>query len=165
MPRPLNLAVISALILCSVVVSPVQAEDRTSKAREVFQLTGAARMATQMFDTIWPQLLGCLAGRNPHIPREVIASVSSATKVEFDANLPTYLTQMEIVYASMLTDEELDAMIAFYGSDIGRRVMDKMPALMAQSTALGQVWAIQVTPKIVNRVLEALRAKGYEPKI
>jgi len=64
------------------------------------------------------------------------------------------------MYALEFSEEELQAMIDFYGTDIGQRVIEKLPAVMNKGAILGQ----QVVQEHAAELTEAMqqRSKALE---
>ena len=61
------------------------------------------------------------------------------------------------IYDAHFTAAEIDALIAFYESDIGRQLLAKQPEILNDSITAGQRWAGEVQGKLV----ETLKRKGY----
>ena len=53
-------------------------------------------------------------------------------------------------------------MNAFYGSDVGRSIIGKLPAYQAASSRLMAAWMQQNTPPLQAAILEELKAGGIE---
>ncbi|MDC8830599.1 DUF2059 domain-containing protein [Alteromonas gilva] len=52
------------------------------------------------------------------------------------------------LYLTHYTDQEIDGMLAFYQSDVGKAMVDKMPAVMAGSMQISQNMMQSVMPKL-----------------
>ena len=61
------------------------------------------------------------------------------------------------VFAKHLTEEELEAAIAFYKTPEGASMLAKMPGLMQDSQQAGALWGEQLGEQIIR----ALESKGY----
>jgi hypothetical protein len=120
------------------------------KVRELLELTGATDMATQVMGTMMPQFKMMV----PNVPESVWKDLEK----EIDAKSLVELTIP--IYIKEFTEKEIDAMLTFYRTPEGRSVVKKLPTVMMQSMMVGQEWGQQAA----QRVLERLKAKGYEPK-
>ena len=58
------------------------------------------------------------------------------------------------LYISVYTEEEVNELIAFYESPIGRKTIEKMPLLMEKSMAISQKYTMNMMPKIQKIALE-----------
>ena len=71
-----------------------------------------------------------------------------------------YLDQMIPIYASHFSDEEVQEMINFYRSPVGRKLVQEQPMMMHESTKIGQKWGYQISQRISQRLQE----RGYLQK-
>ena len=58
------------------------------------------------------------------------------------------------VYADTYTEEEVDGILAFYKSPAGQAMLQKMPALMQRSMAVGQQMVADLMPEIQKMAAE-----------
>lgn len=78
--------------------------------------------------------------------------------------LDEMLTDMEPMLAETFTEQELQAMVDFYESPIGRSMMAKMPAFAERSTSLMVKFAPKMQAEIERRVQENLSALNLHGK-
>lgn len=64
------------------------------------------------------------------------------------------------VYERHFTHEEIRDMIAFYETPLGKKTIDVMPRVMADSMQIGQRWAARVMPEIQQKVTKLMREEG-----
>jgi hypothetical protein len=69
--------------------------------------------------------------------------------------LDNYLAR---VWASGFTDEELQGLVDFYSSDLGKKYAVALPQLLAVQTAAAEEWAKSVNVELTQKVQEELRA-------
>ncbi len=62
-------------------------------------------------------------------------------------------------YKCFLTREELDAMLVFYHSPVGEKLLRKQPEIFRASSEAGRQWASDITFRLRARLTE----KGYPP--
>ncbi|MFM7853216.1 MAG: DUF2059 domain-containing protein [Flammeovirgaceae bacterium] len=60
-------------------------------------------------------------------------------------------------YQKHLSEAELNEIIKFYGSPIGKKLAEKTPAIASDSMQAGQIWG----QKIGAKLMEKLKEKGY----
>jgi len=87
-----------------------------------------------------------------------------ATTYDWDRLGPAY----EEIYAQTYTEEEIDGVLAFYKSPIGRAYMAKVPIVTEKTIAIGNEAYADVMPKIkqlLGELLETLKESGvrYKP--
>ena len=66
------------------------------------------------------------------------------------------------VYAKHFTNDELDALIAFYQTPVGRKTVSVMPQVTQEAMQIGQRWGQSLGPIIVERVKTRFREQGIE---
>jgi len=117
--------------------------------RALLRLTGSLNVGLQMMDKI----LDTFKRAMPQVPEEVwtgLRSECDPRELE-DAIVPLYLANF--------TDAELDAMLLFYHSPVGEKLLRKQPEIFRASGQAGQKWAAELTFRLRERLTE----KGYPP--
>jgi len=89
-------------------------------------------------------------------------NVPDSVWVEFEGefmntSLDDLVSMLEPVYAKHLTLDDLNQMIAFYQTPIGKKFAEKTPMITTESMQVGQQWGM----KIGREFQEKLKAKGY----
>ncbi|MCE7068532.1 DUF2059 domain-containing protein [Dyadobacter sp. CY326] len=67
------------------------------------------------------------------------------------------VNMLEPVYVKNLTQDDLQQLIAFYNTPVGKKYAQKTPILMQESMQVGQQWGM----KIAQEFQEKLKTKGY----
>ncbi len=67
------------------------------------------------------------------------------------------------LYAKTFSEEELSAMILFYGSPTGRNMVAKMPTLMQKSSELVDARVREILPRIRQMMLELIVEREMIP--
>jgi hypothetical protein len=89
---------------------------------------------------------------------DVSAEVWSEFEKEFYAASIDELTEMLApVYQKHLTQQDLEKLIAFYETPIGKKYAESTPKLMEESMQIGQQWGMKIAQKFQQKMEE----KGY----
>ena len=145
-----SLISVCILALLSLPVT-VFAETKTDKVVKVLEMTKVMSTAQKVNDAVIEQL-------SPMFPAEaapVFEGVSASMTSDKFKNLIVKL------YEEFYTEDELDAMISFYSSKEGKSILEKMPKVMQESMAIGNVYGQMQAKKI----MDAMKEKGFEPKM
>lgn len=110
-------------------------------------MTGSGKMGVQVVST----LLDSFQKRFPSVDIELWDEFKKEIKPE---ELTTLIAPL---YEKYYTEEDLDQLIAFYQSPVGKKSIQIMPQIMQESMAIGQNWG----KVIVERVTKRLKEKGY----
>ena len=119
------------------------------KVRELLRLTGSVNIGFQMMDKI----LDTFKRVMPEVPAEVwdgFRAECDPRELE-NAIVPLYLANF--------TAGELDAMLVFYHSPAGEKLLRKQPEIFRASSQAGQQWAVDLTYRLRARLTE----KGFPP--
>lgn len=156
--RPLILALL--LALCAVL--PAQAATKQEKIHELIEITEVSHQMEKALDSLWPLIIDRGKQANPNIPSEIWDRVRVIGKDEFGKSLPEVMAQFERLYDINFTEAEIDALLAFYKTPAGNSVMHKLNGMAPQTAALGQAWGAQVSKRVIARLAEETKNKGYD---
>ncbi len=116
--------------------------------RRLLEVTQATAMAQQMM----APMIAALADAHSDVPRELWSELfAGMASEEFTAMLIE-------VYKHHYSREEIHAMLRFYDSDAGRRILQKTPAVMTEAQQAGAVWGQSVAEKL----MQGARQRGYD---
>ncbi len=149
--------------------APSSAQDRTAKAEELFKLMRMEETFAQLMDTVTQQtkasVLSQLTGRQ--IPPELEADVDQL-QTEVNDLLMQYMgwnvlkPEYARMYADAFTDQELDAILAFYRTPGGQAFVTKQPVLIQRSSELVQRKIAEASPALQAKLAswtEKMKAK------
>jgi uncharacterized protein len=154
----------SLLLIAVLALSPAAfAQENAAKlalAREAI----SAMQADKMFDGLAAQMKQ-MAAQQSQIPAS--ATPEQRQKAEelqgkiMDLSMSEaklLITKMDAIYASVYSEAELKAMVAFFKSPEGQSMMAKQPQIMAQIMPLVQEMQQSLMPKMQKLIQEARAA-------
>ena len=158
-----SLVVLLSLFVCAVSIAQQtetappkekaqkQEIDPAKKAdiKKMLKLTGAGDMAKQMMG----QMIGMQRQANPNVPADFWDEFMGEVNADelIDITVPSY--------DKHFTHEEIKALIQFYESPIGKKLVSQQPKVMQDSMVAGQKWGMKLASKIAMR----LKDEGYTP--
>ena len=142
----LRTAVIAILFLSSLTVS-AQDSTKIRHIRQLMEVTGAAKMGNQMITS----MISSYKQSIPDVPADFWDAFIK------EADMSQLMDHIIPIYAEQFTDDDIQQMLAFYQTPIGKKMIEKMPIILQQSMQLGGQWGKQLSEK----VLEKLKQKGY----
>jgi hypothetical protein len=155
--RPICLILGITLLCCA---SPARADDATksAKAEELMQLI----QADQMMKMMEPMMKGIMAQADKDMPAEQRARVGDFQEkllalmaVSFSKVKPA-LTK---VYTDTYTEEELDGILTFYKSPVGKAFIQKMPEVMQRSMPVMVQMISDLQPEL-KKMMEGVKEKS-----
>ncbi|OOZ41626.1 hypothetical protein BOW53_02805 [Solemya pervernicosa gill symbiont] len=121
--------------------------ERAEEIRKLLVLTGSDKIGMQVFSSMMESNRRNL----PQVPDEFWNEVIKEFK-------PDELIELVVpIYAKHLTHEEVKALVRFYQSPLGRKLIAAMPGITRDSLNLGQMWGRSVGERVKRRLME----KGY----
>jgi uncharacterized protein len=92
---------------------------------------------------------------------QLTPEVRTAVREVLDEHFPweALAPGMARLYADLYTEEEIRAMIAFYRTPLGQRMIETLPELTAGSQRVAQERLQAVMPELVRRIQEVMEAQ------
>jgi len=141
------------------------AAEKRALIRELIQMTGASKLATQFGAAVSENIARTLKQARPDIPERAFGILHQELVALFEERIdvPGGLMDGIIpIYEKHFTTSDLREIVAFYRSPIGRKTISVMPAVMQESMVAGQAWGQGLEPEIQRRVQNALRREGIK---
>jgi len=134
-----------------------QVED--AKARDIkklIEVTGAMEIGKQLADALSTQM----AQHNNQLTKEEFSIVKTVMLDAFEEHQDSLVQKVVAVYSRYFTAEEIKGMIQFYETDLGKKTIKVMPALMQESIFAGQEWGQEIMPSVMDKVKAELDKKN-----
>ena len=142
MPRALSLDHLLALSLAVIgavgVSRPARAQtaEKAVLIRRLLTVTRSAELAvTAMEATIPAQRVA-----NPKIPKEFWDEFMARARKD----MPRFIDMLVPVYDSHFSKEQLEQLVAFYESPLGKHLAKVQPEIAMQSSQIGQRWGAEL---------------------
>ena len=127
--------------------SPDIPSEKEQAIRKLMEMIGTADLGVQVSQ----QLLSQIRPAFPQVPESLWTEVAESLD-------PAELTGLAIpIYDRHFTMEELQALIDFYTTPVGQKVVKKLPLVAQESNAIGQQWGETKALEIMQRLAE----QGY----
>lgn len=137
------------------------ADRKTEAIRSLLDETGSMALAKQLSQQVLPEVWKMVQQQNPDISDDFVAVMNEEFNRAFDEKIPDLYGKMIGVYDTYFTAEEIDGLLAFYRTDLGKRLIAVTPALSTQIVSVSQDWSGNVLwPLVAERVDARLREAG-----
>ena len=113
------------------------------KATLAGQLLQATHTADQVLSAIESQV-PALRATNPGLPPVFWERFVAQTKLHRDEFVATLVP----IYARAFEVSELEELLRFYNSPVGRRLLEVQPGLTKESVQAGQAWAARISADV-----------------
>jgi hypothetical protein len=157
-------AVRAGAVLLAVIAFPVAAGAQSAAhlklAREVVDVSGAAKTFDRVMGVIFQQTYTTYAQQNPDLSKE-LAGVLQDLIPEFDKRKEEIADIVAQAYAAKFTEAELKELLVFYNSPLGRKVNSEIAVIMQDAFAKTQQWSGKVSQQLIDRLKVEMKKKGH----
>jgi len=145
-----TLAIVALLMLFTLSTFAQDDKAYENTLSEMFQVSGSE--AT--FQAAIKQMLSMQKQQHPNVSTEIWAELE---KEFLKTSMDDLVAMLVPVYKKHMTKTDLDGLIKFYKSPIGKKFAKKTPLITQESMQVGQQWGM----KIGQAFKEKMKAKGY----
>ena len=137
----------TALICMLAYIIYGQTSTKTEKVRQLLELMGSGKLAEQV------------AGQMITLFQNAYTDVDKQFWDEFSKEMKTaeLLELIVPIYEKYYTEEEVEQLITFYKTPLGKKVTESLPMITQESMEAGRMWGEGIGMKVVQR----LREEGY----
>lgn len=116
--------------------------DKTEKIKTLLEVTGSAKLGAQ----ISTQLINSLKNSNSKVPE------GFWTAFEQEINTENLVKRIIPIYDKYYTEADIDGLIAFYQSELGKKLTSTLPVVMQESLQAGQDWGREIAEKALKKL-------------
>jgi hypothetical protein len=130
----------------------------------LIDLMGISKMHADMIQNLSVKMVEALKRADPTIPERGLAIAKEVLDAELDKafTAPDGLqSRLVEVYAKHFTPEDVRGLLAFYGSDLGRKIVAQLPVVAQDTAVAGEQWANANLGRIRTAVETRLRSEGF----
>ena len=129
-------------------------------ARRLILATGVPRSFYVMIDEFMEQIGNSVTQERPDLVNDTRA-VLVQLKPEFDRQSEEMIDQSARIYATLLSEKDIDTILAFYDSEAGKRYVALQPSFVNQLISGSQAWQQKIANSMMARVREEMKKKGH----
>ncbi len=142
-----KIALSIVLILSFVGGIQAQVSSKQEKIKNLLELSGSGKLGAQMAN----YMVSRFKENYKTVPEEFWNEFSKEISSE-------ELIKLTIpIYDKYYTEDDIDKLIVFYNSPIGKKLIATMPQVLQESMSVGKSWGEEISKKAIDR----LKEKGY----
>jgi hypothetical protein len=142
----LKFSILIALFFSSLTL-PAQDSTKIKHIQQLMEVTGSARLGMQVLTNITTTYKNIYPDASSDFWDELMKETNPQVLV--DLVIP--------VYDRNFSDDDIVQLTAFYQTPIGKKVVEKMPAIVQESMQIGSAWGKQISEKVMQKI----KQKGY----
>jgi hypothetical protein len=141
-----NLSIL-VILLCFSVSGFSQTSTKETKIRQLMELTGSGNLGVQATKNLFAM----------YKKNYTQVDTSFWDEIEKEVSADGLVNLVVPIYDKHFSEQEIDALITFYSSPAGKKIVQTLPIVMQESMAAGQQWGKELSEKVI----EKMKAKGY----
>ncbi|MEP1446662.1 MAG: DUF2059 domain-containing protein [Paraglaciecola sp.] len=121
---------------------PILAEPaKPESVQKLMDISGAGALGEMMMSQMMPALKQSIPDATEEFWQDVAAEM----------NFDQLITSIIPVYQQHLSEEDIQAILAFYNTPSGKKLISSQPLIMQQSMQIGQQWGQSVFMKVMEK--------------
>ena len=130
-----------------------------ASAKELIATTGATTLFSPLIPGVVEQAKLLFLQQNPTIGAQ-LNEVAAKVRTDLAPRFSEISDQVAKFYATAFTDQELKAIIAFYHTPAGKKLLDEQPKIADASMHFAQEWANKLSDEVIGKMREELQKRG-----
>ncbi len=137
------------------------APDHLALARKYVDLTDTAKVFEEAVVRTAVQATRTLVAQSPDLSDQV-AEAAVGVMQEYEGRKDELFDQFARIYAIHFSPEELDQIIAFYETDVGKRLLSQLTDVNQELQLALQVYETNLSNEFMTKLKDSLAGEGYE---
>ena len=135
-------------------------DDYLQLAYDVMTVSKATDRVTLMLDATIPAIMPLVHKALPDISDTAFAELQASVRDEMMKSLPSLLSAEACLYVRHFSRDDISALVAFYKSPLGQKLITENPAIIKEALPLGKAWGEQAGRAALEHVIARYRNKG-----
>ncbi|OIQ29772.1 MAG: hypothetical protein BM564_05090 [Bacteroidetes bacterium MedPE-SWsnd-G2] len=135
------------IFMAATSLSFAQNDAYAEKLKTMFEVSGNSSSYKMAIE----QMLGMFQQQAASIPAEDWAILEEKLR---STSLDDLVEMLVPVYQKQLTIEDLDGLIAFYNTPLGKKYAEKIPEITMETMTVSQQWGMKIGQEIQELIME-----------
>lgn len=133
-----------------------------AKAKELMQVSNLAAMRDQMVALVEAQIANLVLDANPGAEEKIDRALTDVIRPALKRRIPEYLDLAAGVYADHFTRAELEQLVLFYKSPLGRKLVREQGELIPAITQMSKQWVNRVGNEVLKDAADDFAKRGLK---
>jgi len=155
---------LSALVLLAAPANEARAQTPTpasqALAAEILDVKGSLTMFEALIPGVVEQSKNTLLQMNPNLFKD-LNDVAANLRKEYAPRLASLRSEIQKIYASRFTEQELKDTLAFYKSPLGKKLLVEETAFVDRTMSTAQDWAVKLNEEVLVRFRAEMKKRGH----
>jgi hypothetical protein len=140
----------------------IKVDSHLAAALDLLEATNAKNNVASIFNTMTDAMIGQAIKDHPGANEKAQKAFIAAFKDELSNQVPELLKMQAALYAEHFSEADLKSLAAFYRSDVGKRYIAELPAIMKEMMPMAMQWGRSSGLKALEKTQEKLKKEGMK---
>ena len=155
---------VAAVAVALVAFGPVAHSQQPSAtaiatAKQLIASTGSAAVFTPLIAGVIEQAKLLYLQQNPALAKD-LNEIAEKMRTDLAPRFAELSDEMARLYAMHFTDQELKAILVFYQSPAGKKLLAQQPTVVDDSMKFAQDWANKLSDQVIAQMRDELKKRG-----
>jgi len=128
-------------------------------AKQLIAATAATTVFTPLIAGVVEQAKLLYLQQNPALAKD-LNEIAEKMRADLAPRFAELSDEMAKFYATRFTDQELKAILVFYQSPVGKKLLDQQPNVVDDSMKFAQDWANKLSDQVIAQMRDELKKRG-----
>jgi hypothetical protein len=129
-------------------------------AKELIASTQAATVFNPLIAGVVEQAKLLFLQQNPALGKD-LNEIAEQLRNELTPRFSELSDEMALLYAMHFTEPELKAILTFYQSPVGKKLLVEQPTVVDSSMRFAQDWANKLSDQVIAKMRDELKKRGH----
>jgi len=129
-------------------------------AKQLVTVTGATTLFNPLIAGVVEQAKLLYLQQNPMLQKD-LNDIAAKLRTELAPRFAEINDEVAHEYATHFTEQELKAILAFYETPAGKKLLQEQPSVVNQSMKFAQDWANKLSTEVTEKMREELKKRGH----
>jgi hypothetical protein len=131
-------------------------------AKELVAFTGSTTLFNPLIAGVVEQAKLLFLQQNPALGKD-LNEIAFKMRNDLAPRFVELKDEVARLYATNFTDQELKAILTFYQSPVGKKLLDQQPKVVDASMKFAQDWANKLSDEVIVKMRDELKKRGHAP--
>jgi len=133
-----------------------------ASARELVAFTGSTTVFNPLIAGVVEQAKLLFLQQDPALSKD-LNEIAIKMRNDLAPRFVELTDEIARLYATNFTDQELKAILAFYQSPAGKKLLEQQPKVVDASMRFAQDWANKLSDEVIVKMRDELKKRGQAP--
>jgi hypothetical protein len=129
-------------------------------AKELITATQATTVFNPLIAGVIEQAKLLYLQQNPGLGKD-LNEIAADLRKQYAPRFVELSDEMARLYATRFTEQELKAILAFYQSPAGKKLLTEQPTIVDTSMHFAQDWANKLSDQVISKMRDELKKRGH----